>query len=162
MERLIKRLRNGRKVVFDQGRFDAWCVYIVERDGRKWAPSDIEYFSFFRTMAAKYSGKRVYEDFVEVYKHTSRDVDPKVIRLIDTIVQEYDAEDRNSLEQWLVVLYGGMIAEENKEGAVLKKRIKRLGMYQTLVRNMPPEQAANFSRGRKWQELDRLMKSFGF
>jgi hypothetical protein len=55
-----------------------------------------------------------------------------------------------------------MVAEENKEHAILKKRIKRLGLYQVLVENMEPEQAAIFSKGKKWTELDKLMKEKGF
>ena len=66
------------------------------------------------------------------------------------------------MEIWLNVLYAGMIAEENKKNAILKKRIKRLGMYQVLIEQMPPEQAAVFSKGKKWKELDQLMATKGF
>lgn len=55
-----------------------------------------------------------------------------------------------------------MIAEENKLNAILKKRIKRLGMYQVLVQNYPPSVAANYSKGKKWRELDALMVHYGF
>jgi hypothetical protein len=55
-----------------------------------------------------------------------------------------------------------MIAEENKENAILGKRIKRLGMHQVLIENMKPEEAAVFSKGKKWKELHRLMKKRGF
>lgn len=48
------------------------------------------------------------------------------------------------MEIWLNVLYAGMIAEENKENAVLGKRIKRLGMHQVLPDEMPPETASVF------------------
>ncbi len=55
-----------------------------------------------------------------------------------------------------------MIEEENKQFAILKKRIKRLGMHQILIDNLDPEVAANFSKGKKWRELDNLMKLRGF
>jgi len=55
-----------------------------------------------------------------------------------------------------------MIAEENKASAVLKKRIKRLGMYQVLIQNMDPNVAANYSKGKKFAELSPLMQSYGF
>jgi len=45
---------------------------------------------------------------------------------------------------------------------MLGKRIKRLGMYQTLVDNMEPATAANFSRGMRWQEIDEQCKKRGF
>jgi hypothetical protein len=66
------------------------------------------------------------------------------------------------MEIWFNVLYAGMVAEENKEHALLKKRIKRLGMHQVLLENMEPEKAALFSKGKKWTELDKLMKEKGF
>ena len=53
-------------------------------------------------------------------------------------------------------------SQENKEFAKLKKRIKRLGMYQTLIEGMQPRDAANFSRGKDWTELDVIMKERGF
>ncbi len=43
------------------------------------------------------------------------------------------------MEIWFNVLYAGMVAEENKENAVLKKRIKRLGMHQVLIDGLEPE-----------------------
>ena len=35
-------------------------------------------------------------------------------------------------------------------------------MHQVLLNNMDPEVAANFSKGKKWQELDKMMKGKGF
>jgi hypothetical protein len=55
-----------------------------------------------------------------------------------------------------------MIAEENKANAILKKRVKRLGVHQVLVLGMPPSEAAKFSNGKKWRDLDAIMKSNGF
>ena len=54
------------------------------------------------------------------------------------------------------------MVRENKEFAKLKKRIKRLGMYQTLIEGMKPRDAANFSKGKDWTELDVIMKERGF
>ena len=55
-----------------------------------------------------------------------------------------------------------MIAEENKSKAILKKRIKRLGMYQTLIQQLPAMEAAVFSKGKKWQVLDKICRELGF
>ena len=55
-----------------------------------------------------------------------------------------------------------MVAEENKLNTKLGKRIKRLGIYQILIENSSPETAAVFSKGKKWKELDDLMKTKGF
>ena len=71
-------------------------------------------------------------------------------------------EDAQSMETWLTVIYAGMVAEENKERSVLKKRIKRLGIHQVLIENVAPAVAAGFSRGKPWRDLADIMKKRGF
>jgi len=56
----------------------------------------------------------------------------------------------------------GMIAEENKEGAILKKRIKRLGVYQVLIEGVSPKVAARYSRGLGADYLDKVCYYRGF
>ncbi len=162
MERLIKNLANNYKIVFDSGRFDNWCVYIVEADGNRNAPFDNQYFSDLLNLSKKYIGDKVYKDFVKIYEQTTSNIDNEVTKLIDNISLTYDVEDRILIEKWFTVIYAGMIAEENKEQAVLKKRIKRLGMHQVLIDKIEPQIAANFSRGKKWRELDAIMRQKGF
>ena len=162
MIRLIKNLANDRKVVFDTGKFDNWCVYVVERNGTRTAPLDWEYFSAFKQLSNKYPSDKVYNDFVSVYDKTTTTIDSSVIDLINDIVVTYNEDDQNIIEQWLSVIYGGMVAEENKQKAILKKRIKRLGMHQTLKLGYLPQFAANFSKGKRWQELDAVMRPLGF
>ncbi len=162
MSRLIKALKNNRKVLFDSGSFDNWCVYVVEANGAKKAPFDTDYFSDLKSIAQKYKKAKVYEDFVSIYKPTSKTIDTTILELIDKIVATYQEEDKVLVEQWFAVIYGGMIAEENKERAILKKRIKRLGMYQLLMLDFEPKVAANFSRGKKWRDLDAIMRPLGF
>jgi hypothetical protein len=35
-------------------------------------------------------------------------------------------------------------------------------MHQILIENMPINEAANFSKGKKWRELDEICKTKGF
>jgi len=162
MVTLIKALKNNRKVVFDSGAFDAWCVYVVENDGRRNAPQDNKYFFDLQVISQKYANNKVYADFVKVYDLTTATIEENILLLIDDIVETYNDEDKILIEQWFSVIYGGMIAEEKKANAILKKRIKRLGMYQTLIQNMNPNDAANYSKGKKVAELSPLMQSYGF
>lgn len=162
MERLIKNIANNSKVVFDSGRFDDWCVYVVSSDGSRYAPFDNQYFSDLLKLSKKYSGNKVYDDFVKIYNQTTSEINSEVTKLIDDISKTYKEEDRGLIEKWFTVIYAGMIAEENKERVILKKRIKRLGMHQVLIDNISPQIAANFSRGKKWRELDTIMKQKGF
>jgi len=160
--RIIKEIANNRKVVFAQGRFDDWCVYIIEGNGNKKAPFDIEYFRDLKNISQKYKNDKVYNDFVSIYNQTDSKINQGTLNLINRIVDTYLKEDRILVEQWFSVIYAGMIAEENKRNAILKKRIKRLGMHQTLILNYEPDIAANFSKGKKWKDLDVIMKKLGF
>lgn len=81
--------------------------------------------------------------------------------MIDVIAKEY-TEDEQEINIWFTVIYEGMIAEENKANAILKKRIKRLGIHQVLVQHLTPAYAAKFSKGKKWKKLDLIMKANGF
>ena len=162
MKRLVKNLINGRSVIFDKGKFDEWCVYVVEENGFRKAPFDETYFSDIYSISQKYEANKVYDDFVQIYNLTSQHIDDSVLGLIDTIVKTYNNEDQILVEQWMTVLYAGMIAEENKDRAILKKRVKHLGMYQVLILRMPAKEAAKFSYGKPWRELDSIMRDYGF
>ncbi len=155
-------MANNRKVIFDRGNFDDWCVYVVEENETKKAPFDTEYFSDLKQLSCKYLKDKIYDDFVLIYNKTTSTIDSDVISLIDDIVTTYSVEDQTKIEQWFSVIYAGMIAEENKQFAVLKKRIKRLGMHQILKLDYSPQVAANFSKGKKWRELDTEMQPLGF
>jgi len=162
MATLVKQLQNNRSVIFDKGKFDDWCVYVVESNGNKKAPFDETYFHDLYNISHHYPQHKVYNDFVSIYERTTKSIDTTVTDLIDEIVSTYTQQDKIMVEQWLTVIYAGMIAEENKALAILKKRIKRLGMHQVLILNMPAKDAAKFSNGKKWKELDAIMKSLGF
>jgi hypothetical protein len=162
MSVLIKTLMGGRTVIFDSGNFDDWCVYVVETSGKRRAYFDYQYFADFQSVSKRYPEDKVYNDFITIYEATSDRIDDEVLSLIDSIVETYEEADRHIMEQWYVVIYGGMVAEENKQFAKLKKRIKRLGMHQILKLNFPAKDAANFSKGQNWRYLDTLMQALGF
>jgi hypothetical protein len=162
MERLIKLLPNQQKVVFDKGNFDAWCVYVTEPNGKRYAPKDIEYFAELQKIALSYPEKKVYDDFVSIYQKTTATIDKQVLALIDNLYLSYLPHHWEKTALWFTVIYAGMVAEENKEGAILKKRIKRLGMYQVLIQQLKAEEAAGFSKGKSWRDLDSLMRQLGF
>lgn len=112
MARLIKNLANNRSIIFGKGKFDDWCVYI-ESNGHKKAPFDETYFSDLYQISQKYVNNKVYNDFVQIYNLTTQQIDESVLHLIDTTVKTYKEEDQILVEQWMTVLYAGMIAEEN-------------------------------------------------
>jgi hypothetical protein len=151
--KLIGQIR-GFSLYFSTGRFDDWLVWLEWPEGAKAiAPTDEWYFGKMSRWDDKVGA---YERFVAVYDRTTAEIDPSVFEFIDEIaVSKQEAVV-------LAVLYAGMVAEENKEHAILKKRIKRLGVFQVLVLEMDPKRAANFSRGKKVAELAPLMQQYGF
>jgi hypothetical protein len=161
MPQKLNSFSNGGYIEFDSGCFDQWCVFVTMPDKQRFAPTDVQYFSRLKKISEYFGPQKIYDDFLVIYNRTSKNVDPKVFGLINILSSFYNvfAEE---LELWLNVIYAGMIAEENKEKAILKKRIKRLGMHQVLIDGMTPEKAAVFSKGKKWKELDEIMRLKGF
>ena len=161
MPQKLNELSNGGFIEFDSGSFDNWCVFITTPEGKRFAPADVQYFLRLKILSEKFGSQKIYDDFVVIYNRTSKNIDPVVFELIAILSKNYK-EDATEIELWFNVLYAGMIAEENKENAILKKRIKRLGVHQVLIDGILPEMAAVFSKGKKWKELDEIMKSKGF
>ena len=149
MKKLIKKIDSETEIYFDTGKFDNWCVYIKDSSGIK-APLDIEYFSFFKELAEDCSAQRVYDEFVSIYLKVTDSLSQEVVNFIISVAINF------------IVIYASMIAERNKEFAILKERIKRLGMHQILIEGMSVYDAANYSKGKKWRDLDKLCKSKGF
>ncbi len=161
MVRIVKTIRNGMTVEFDQGRFDEWCVFVAAPHQQRFAPRDTMYLARLADLGDCHGKPKIYGDFVQIYDATTTIIDAKVLEKITGIADEYKT-DCVEMDQWLTVLYAGMVAEENKRGAILGKRIKRLGIHQVLIDEEKPEIAANFSRNKNWRDLDQIMKKKGF
>jgi hypothetical protein len=161
MSNKLNHFGNGGFIEFDSGCFDGWCVFVTFPGRQRFAPTDVLYFTRLKEIGETFGPQKIYDDFVVIYNRTSKNVDLKVFNLILALSSFYN-EFSEEMELWLNVIYAGMIAEENKEKAILKKRIKRLGVHQVLIDNISPEKAAVFSKGRKWKELDEIMKQKGF
>ena len=162
MERLIKRISKDIEIVFDDGKFDHWCVYIKDKSGKN-PPLDNEYFDFFIRLGKKYTNEKVYEDFVKIYNLVSNNVEKKVTDLIiDLAKKNYKEDISKDVAINFTVVYAGMVAERNKRYTLLKERIKRLGMHQILVLKHSSGYAANFSKGKKAKDLDVICRGYGF
>lgn len=147
-------------VSFGKGTFDDWCVY-VERPNKLWVPKDYQYFSDLLILADVKAKELIYADFVAIFEGTRNFVDPSVLEQIRIISKTYGHMSWKA-ERVFTIIYAGMIAEENKEKAPLGKRIKRLGVHQVLIENISPDEAAHFSRDKKYAELNSLCRERGF
>ncbi|MBK9334029.1 MAG: hypothetical protein IPM96_16895 [Ignavibacteria bacterium] len=74
----------------------------------------------------KYNKDKVYYDFVDIYEKTTGSIDSSVLNQIDKIVGTYNKDDKIIIEQWFTVIYGGMIAEENKKACKIKEKNKTI------------------------------------
>ena len=157
---LIKKISNSI-IEFDNSSFDQWCVYLTRPGSQRYAPKDIEYFSRLQQLGIIYGPAKIFNDFIRFYSSTGKNLDEKIVSFISVISENY-GDDAEEIDIWFTIIYAGMIAEENKNNAILKKRVKRLGMQQVLLEGRSAEYAANFSKGKKWQELDEIMKKKGF
>ncbi|WP_010664768.1 DUF7004 family protein [Marinilabilia salmonicolor] len=162
MNKLVKNLKNNRKVVYDQGAFDNRNVWIVEADGTRKVLRDEEYLTDLYKISKTYAPQKLYNDFVEIYERTSYNISTSVLSLIDSITGSYLHGDQKIVEQWFSVIYAELIAGENEKAAILKKRTIRLALYQVLILGMPAAKAVNFSKGKHASELDVIMEPLGF
>lgn len=150
---LIKEFSDGSLIEIGQGRFDDWCVYLTIPTNNKHAPRDYKYFKVLKALGARYGADKVYNDFLEIYNLTSSDISEEVLDKISKMSEYYEPYCVK-FDIVMTVIYLGMIAEENKAGTKLGKRIKRLGIHQVLKENLDPEIAANYSRGKGWKFID--------
>ncbi len=161
MSRLIKKFSNQSILEFDKGKFDDWCIYHKLLGKERYAPKDIQYFTRLKKLSEVFSPDIIYNDFLEIYEKTTKEINISVLSDITNVSAKYK---NYALQMDIIftILYAGMVAEENKAKAILKKRIKRLGMHQLLREGYTPQVASIFSKGKNWRELDKECLSRGF
>jgi hypothetical protein len=151
--KLIAHLLDGTRLVFSQGRFDHWCIYYI-REHTAHAVRDEEVFKVMHQYASGQTRFKLYRDFLAIFNRVTNEVNYDVVEMIAGLSKTYSSPV--GVQFILLFLYAGMIAEENKDKAILKKYIKRLGVHQVLIEGMSPSIAANYSRGKGWRELTRM------
>ncbi|GHG74373.1 hypothetical protein GCM10010919_27790 [Alishewanella longhuensis] len=156
---LISNLSDGTRLFFAKGRFDHWCIYHV-RNQFAHAVRDEEVFFLMQKYTTTLQRFWLYRDFLTVFKLVTNDINYGVVNNITRMAKQY--EEPNEVQFILTFLYAGMVAEENKQNAILKKYIKRLGVHQLLIECMPARMAANYSRQKKWRELQLECEARGF
>jgi hypothetical protein len=156
---LIAHLQDGTRFVFSQGRFDRWCIFHV-RKNKAHAVRDEEVFMVMSHYASGHTRFLLYRDFLSIFNEVTNHVNYDLVEKIVSISKAYPRPQE--VQFILLFLYAGMIAEENKEKAILKKFIKRFGVHQVLIEGMSPTVAANYSRGKRWRELELECQVRGF
>jgi hypothetical protein len=149
----FRTFADGSTLAFGAGRFDSWCVYLTRPGRARYAPKDTDYFAQLRVLAERYGTERLYADFLAAYYRTTKEVSPHVLEMIYHMAKAY-GPDALEVDIVLSILYAGMVAEENKRRARLRKRVKRLGVHQVLIEGLTPEAAATFSKGKPYDVIE--------
>lgn len=161
MGNIIVNFEDGSFLEYDRGSFDDWCVYLNRPNERRYPPKDYQYFERLKDYSLKYGSQTIYDDFIKIYEETSKSLSHNIFDLIKEISKKYGS-DSNDIAIDFSIIYMGMVAEENKAYTRLGKRVKRLGVYQVLFEDLSPNEAANFSKGKKWREIDEICMTKGF
>lgn len=145
----------AHKIYFDWGKFDEYCVYHIDNQGKKTIPKDEHYFKWIKDLADKYDRDKVYNDFLQVYNFASENFDG--VNAL-TLAKKIDDKYEEDTTHWWIIFYMTMVAECKKKNAILKKRIKHLGIYNLLFDNYDIAYIVSYMKGKNWRELDALMK----
>lgn len=152
-------------ICFDKGKFDNFCVYFKTYNKNKIliekkAVKDIVLLNNLILLKKDYKEK-TYKLIEYIYKHTNKKINYKLIKIITNIIKNHFDNSLRASKYFLFVYYA-MVAEENKKGSKLGKRIKLLGVYQVLIEGMNPLEASNFSKGLKWITISNHCRKRGF
>lgn len=149
----------GYEVYFAQGRFDKWCVYLNKDENENPSiPLDKDYFQWILELSNKYGVHQVYDDFLKVYNIADETFDEAEC---STLCHEIDKHYEEDTTHWWIIFYMTMVAECKKKNAILKKRIKHLGVYNILFDEYDIDYVVKYMHGKYWGDLDKLMKERG-
>ena len=109
MGRIVTTFSDGSKLEYDKGAFDDWCVYLTRPSISKYAPKDFQYFQRLVDYGTKYGFDNLYEDYVEIYNLTTKNIEETVLRRIKEITSKY-GEDSLNIAIDFTIIYMGMIA----------------------------------------------------
>ena len=159
----LYKFRDGEEIYFAKGKFDDWCVYRRPPGERARPPRDADYFAELLRLGERYGHRRVYDYFRAVYDLTDRTRRWSVFRLVGEQGSRLEEVDYLPYAKVMVTLYYAMIAEENREPArryPLKKKVKKIGVFQVLIEGLSPGEAADFSRGKPARVLLELLREY--
>lgn len=161
--RHLYRFRDGEEIYFARGNFDDWCVYRRAPGERARPPRDADYFAELLRLGERYGRGRVYAYFRAVYDLTDNTRRWSVFKLVGEQGSSLGEADGLPYAKVMVTLYYAMVAEENREPArryPLKKKVKKIGVFQVLIEGLSPSEAASFSRGTPARVLLELLREY--
>jgi hypothetical protein len=149
---------------FGRGSFDDWCIHLKGNHSFERFPTDNATLATLDKWKQHRSAEDIYQDFCTIYDRVTAHATYEYTREVIAHIEELAFKYPDYFEACVIwtFFYMGMIAEENKANAILKKRIKRLGVYQVLIEGVSPKIAAHYSRGQSADYLDKVCYYRGF
>lgn len=128
-------------------------------------PHDSWYFNILRELTYKYDKDVLWEYFITLYNSIPqmRDIHPErdMVGIINRICLHYSEKNIRTVFDILTL---AMIAENNKllpYPSKLGKKLKALGVYQSIFSDMSMHEITHFSKGKTWRDIDSYMKKIG-
>jgi hypothetical protein len=156
--RPVAHLRDGSKVVYSQGKFDAWCIYHVGNSVAD-ATKDVDFFTLIRKYTDSCQRFKLYKDFLYIFDKVTNVLNYDVVENIKNVAKKYP--NSGEVELILIFLYAGMVAEKNKDKAIFKKYIKRL-CSPSADRKNTSRNCCKLLQKKNWRELKLECEASGF
>jgi hypothetical protein len=148
--RKLRVFDDGSYVAADTGRIDDWRISIFDANGNLIrTPTDAYCFDYFISIG---NNPEVLNAILALAAQVGKDERIVATVLLPTFKGTLE-------EQRIFAAYTAMlVAEENRliggrTPTKLGKKVKVVGAYQVLIEGMPSNEAARWSRGKRWQEI---------
>lgn len=160
LDSLITAFDDSTYLCFTRGAFDDWRVTFLNSEGKQvYSPKDTAFFDYFLSLI-KYgnTGQEIFNIIKRMSKRISKNMEIDFDHLrkdIHKCAEELHIPEEEELkfEKAMMSVLAAMLSEEKKAFTKLGKKLKLLGLHQVLIGKMEPKIAANWSRGKSWQEI---------
>jgi hypothetical protein len=116
--RPVAHLCDGSKVIFSQGKFDAWCIYHVGNSVAD-AIKDVDVFTLLQKYTDCSQRFILYKDFLYIFDKVTNVLNYDVVENMKGVAKKYP--NSSEVEFILIFLYAVMVAEKNKDKGIFKK-----------------------------------------
>lgn len=145
----LKTFPDETVLVYDKGKFDDYRVSFYKDGTHLLSPTDAQFFKF---VLGRNNNDESWEHIKQIAAQIDKDTEFSSVILPSSSIEE---------DKMYSAYAAAVISEERKKYSKLGKRIKLLGYYQVLILGYKPYEAANWSRGKKWTEINEECERYG-
>lgn len=154
--RSFRNIGMGMTIFFGRGTRDDWCAYIgvMQQSGKMLCamPSDKCYFEMVTILAGRFGVDAIYDDIKHIFEHARKNLDDMLMDNIYRMSLNYPGYQEMAYAT-LMMLYYGMVSEENHAGTYLGRSIKMNGVHSLLKGGRSIEVAATECYNKLWREI---------